>query len=372
MNSRSRSRRVLELGRDLLQTALRLVPWPTEPGLREVGSPGPESPVILTCNYDLTVRRVVRALAGCDVWLLVAPSAGINVWCAAAGGHFGTHQVVTALKTSGIEERVRHRRVILPQLSANGVVARDVSRRCGWKVRFGPVYAADLPRYLGSQEKKDEAMRRVRFGPVERLEMAAAWAVPSALLVAGLAALFRPGWSLPLAALAAGLALAIFFLYDRLPGPRGPLLATASAGIALALVWWTGGGGAALSIALIAPPALVALLTYDYTGSTPIEGGSHFQELRWHIVLDPERCRGVFSCFEVCPEACFEKQEEPRLAVRAAAERCIRCGACVVQCPRDAIHFEDETGGKIEPETIRRYKLNFFGKRAVDLGTEKT
>jgi NAD-dependent dihydropyrimidine dehydrogenase PreA subunit len=352
--------------RDVLQTVLRMIPWPTEPGLRAVGNPGPDSPVVVTCNYDLTVRRVIRALAGSDAWLVVAPSAGINVWCAASGGHFGTHQVVTALKTSGIEERVRHRRAILPQLGATGIQAREVQHRCGWRVRFGPVYAADLPRYLDSGQKKDEEMRRVRFGAFQRFEMAVAWGVPAALVAGALAIPFRPAWSLPLAALALGTAFAVFFLYDRLPRAPGSLLAAASAGVAVALVSWAGGGGAALLAALLAPLLLLALLTFDYSGSTPIEGGSHFAERAWHIVVDPDRCRGVFSCFEACPEGCFEKQQEPRLAIHAHPERCIRCGACVVQCPQDAVHFEDENGQRIEPETIRRFKLNLMGKRAVD------
>jgi NAD-dependent dihydropyrimidine dehydrogenase PreA subunit len=362
----TRNYRPSDLLRDVAQTALRLLPWPTEPGLRRIGSPDRDSPVVVTCNYDLTVRRVIRALAGSDAWLVVAPSAGINVWCAAAGGHFGTHQVVTALKTSGVEEQVRHRRAILPQLAATGVEAREVSHRCGWKVRFGPVYATDLPRYLGAHAKKDETMRRVHFAPFERFEMAMTWAVPTSLLVAGVAAIFRPAWSLPLAALVTSMALAIFFLYDRLPGPRGPIIAAAAAAAAFGLVWSAGGATAALAAALIAPAALLAVLTYDYTGSTPTQGGSHFEERRWHIVLDAERCRGVFSCIEVCPEVCFERQSEPRIAIHAHSERCIRCGACVVQCSQDALAFEDEAGGRIEPETIRRYKLNLMGKRAVD------
>ncbi|TFH23375.1 MAG: copper oxidase, partial [Myxococcales bacterium] len=71
--------------RDVLQTASRLVPWPTEPGLRVVGDPGRESPVLVTGNYDLTVRRLLRALVDVDAWVVVASSAGINVWCAASG-----------------------------------------------------------------------------------------------------------------------------------------------------------------------------------------------------------------------------------------------------------------------------------------------
>jgi CO dehydrogenase/acetyl-CoA synthase gamma subunit (corrinoid Fe-S protein) len=96
---------VRDLFRETLQTGFRLVPWPTEAGLRSVGNPGPSSPVIVTCNYDLTVRRVMRALHGHDAWIVVAPSSGVNVWCAASGGLLTTHQVVTALKTSGVEER---------------------------------------------------------------------------------------------------------------------------------------------------------------------------------------------------------------------------------------------------------------------------
>jgi len=277
---RRQQRRERVTGRllDCLQTALRLLPWSTETGLRAVGNPGPESPVIVTCNYDLTVRRVLRALAGRNAWLVVAPSAGINVWCAAAGGHFGTHQVVTALKTSGIEDRVRHRRAILPQLAATGVEPRQVVDRCGWKLRFGPVRAQDLPRYLDAKEKKDASMRRVRFDAFERFEMAVAWAAPCAALLALLAAPFRPGWSGPLALLATGLAAAVFFLYDRLPAAPGSTLAAVGAGAALLAVWGAGGGTAALVVALVAPPLLLAVLTYDYTGNTPIEGGSHFEE----------------------------------------------------------------------------------------------
>jgi CO dehydrogenase/acetyl-CoA synthase gamma subunit (corrinoid Fe-S protein) len=78
--------RARDLALDLLQTALRLVPWPTETGLRSVGEPGAESPVLVTGNYDLTVRRLLRALPGVDAWVVVAPSGGINVWCAASGG----------------------------------------------------------------------------------------------------------------------------------------------------------------------------------------------------------------------------------------------------------------------------------------------
>jgi NAD-dependent dihydropyrimidine dehydrogenase PreA subunit len=363
--SRSPAGRVQDWLLEFLQTAFRLFPWPTEAGLRSIGTPDESSPVLLTCNYDLTVRRLVAALAGCDVWLVVAPTAGINVWCAAAGGHMSSHQIVSALKTSGVADRVRHRNVILPQLAATGVLALEVFRRCRWRVRFGPVDANDLPAYLTSGEKTD-AMRRVRFSLRDRLEMAASWAVPTALLLGGGAFFIRPEWALPLTGLVVAMAVALFSIYDRL-GPRRKAIFTLGAGVgSLAATWLAGGAAAALATAAIAAFFVSALLTYDYTGSTPIEGGSHFEERRWTIAFDLERCDGVFRCWEVCPEACFEKLEEERKVALAHDERCIRCGACVVQCPQDALFFEDEAGARIEPDVIRKYKLNLLGKRSVE------
>lgn len=349
--------------RDALQTAFRLLPWPTEPGLRASGRPGPESPVLVTTNYDLTVRRLLRALDGVDAWVVVAPARGINVWCAAAGGLFTTHQVVTALKTSGIEARVRHRRAILPQLAATGVEAREVSRRCGWKVRFGPVYARDVPAYLAQREVKSEAMRRVHFGVSERLEMAVAWAAPAALVAAAGVAPWRPAWSLPLAALAVAVSVAVFLVYDRIPGPRRAVAAGVAAGFALGAAAAAGAGTAALVAAPLAALTLVGVVTFDYAGSTPIEGGSFFESRRFRIHLDEARCIGAYSCWEVCPEACFEKREDARKVDLAHDERCVKCGACVVQCPQDALYFRDAGGRAVPPAETRRYKLGPLGRR---------
>ena len=349
---------------DFLQTAFRLFPWPTEPGLRKIGRPDASSPVLLTGNFDLTVRRLVKALEGRDAWLLVAPSGGINVWCASSGGHLSTHQVVTALKTSGIADQVSHRQVILPQLAATGVLALDVFRRSRWQVRFGPVDLRDLPEYLETREKTD-AMRRVTFPLRDRLQMALMWAAPTALVIGALALWLAPGWTLPCIALVAAMSASVFTLYDRLGVRRREILLTTSIALALAATWSADGGAAALTAAVVAPAFLSALLTLDYAGSTPLEGGSHFEERSWHIALDEAACEGVFRCFEVCPEACFERDDAGRKAILAHDERCIRCGACVVQCPKDALFLESDAGERIPPDTIRRFKLNLLGKRKI-------
>ena len=275
---------------------------------------------------------------------------------------------MTALKTSGVEDRVEHRDAILPQLAATGVLAREVSRRAHWRIRFGPVRATDIPEYLARGGAKTHAMRHVQFGPAERIEMAIAWAAPAALVLGGATALLRPPWSLPLAALAACLALAVFFIYDRIPGPRRLLLGLGALAIALPAVAFAGGSATALIATAAACAGLVGVLTVDYSGSTPIEGGSLFEERRWHITLDRERCEGVYSCWEVCPEACFEKREGVRKIELAHDERCVKCGACIVQCPMDALFFEDEAGRQVPPEDIRRFKLNMMFRRSVDAG----
>ncbi|HUV73495.1 MAG TPA: copper oxidase, partial [Anaerolineae bacterium] len=113
-------------------TLLRLVPWPGKAGLMEIGHPGRNSPVLVTGNFRLTVERVRRSLRGVDAYLLVVNSRGINVWCSATGGLLTNHDVLSALKTSGIEERVDHRQVIMPQLAATGVEGRTLEKKSGW------------------------------------------------------------------------------------------------------------------------------------------------------------------------------------------------------------------------------------------------
>jgi NAD-dependent dihydropyrimidine dehydrogenase PreA subunit len=350
---------------EILETGFRLVPFRTRTGVRSVGRPDRSSPVLLTGNYDLTVRRVLRALRGIDAWLVVADSHGVNVWCAASGGHLGTHQVVTALKIAGLESRVVHRQVIVPQLAATGIEAKEVRRRTGWIVRFGPTDARDIPAYLAANHDKTEAMRLVRFAVRERLEMAAAWATPISL---GAVAI---GWRHLYGALALvwGLAAAVFLGYDRLPlGERGRQVAVAAAAAAGTLIALAAGGALTLGSALAwsaGAIACVGLLTFDFAGSTPTAPAGLFEEKQLQVVLDLDRCTGAWSCWAVCPEAVFEKRPEVHKVAIVRADRCIRCGACLVQCPQDALAFAAPDGRRIEPETIRRFKLNLLGRRAI-------
>ena len=262
---------------------------------------------------------------------------------------------------------MKHRRVILPQLAATGVTALGVFRRSRWNVRFGPVSAHDLPEYLATGVKTD-AMRRVLFPLSDRLQMAVQWAAPTTLILGGLALWLKPAFALPLALLIALMSVAVFTLYERLGNSRTLVFAATSIALSLGATIFAGGATSALVTAALAAALLTAILTYDYSGSTPLEGGSHFEERKWNITLDPDRCEGVYRCWEVCPEACFEKLEDQRKVELTHDERCIRCGACVVQCPKDALFFQGADGVRIEPEVIRKFKLNLLGARRIDAG----
>ena len=126
----------------------RWFPNPVEPGLRIIGRPDRNAPVILTSNFHLTVRRVEKSLKGENTYLLVAPANGINVWCASCGGELNTHSAITAIKTSRINERVDHQQIILPQFSAPGIDRNLLKKKTGRTGLFGPAYSKDIPLFL--------------------------------------------------------------------------------------------------------------------------------------------------------------------------------------------------------------------------------
>jgi hypothetical protein len=101
---------------------------------------------------------------------LVLDTQGINVWCAAGKGTFGTDELIRRIEASNLKEVVKHRTLILPQLGAPGIIAHEVKKRTGFKVEYGPVRAKDLPEYLKKHEATPE-MRRVRFNLSDRLSL---------------------------------------------------------------------------------------------------------------------------------------------------------------------------------------------------------
>lgn len=142
------------------------------PGLYRVGEPDRKSPVLVTANYKLTVDTVRRELAGLNVWLLVLDTKGVNVWCAAGKGTFGTAELVRRVEAVNLRAVVEHRNLVVPQLGATGVAAHEVQRATGFSVRYGPVRARDIPAYLAAGMHATPRMRRVAFGWKQRIVLA--------------------------------------------------------------------------------------------------------------------------------------------------------------------------------------------------------
>lgn len=143
--------------------------YKVEPGLYAVGNPGNDSMVLVSANYKLSFDTLRRELTGIDAWLLVLDTRGINVWCAAGKGTFGTKELVNRIELSGLKEIVSHRKLIVPQLGAVGVSAHLVKKQSGFSVTYGPVRAGDLPAYLAGNRQATPAMRQVRFTFFDRL-----------------------------------------------------------------------------------------------------------------------------------------------------------------------------------------------------------
>ena len=142
------------------------------PRLYAVGEPGEESPVLVSANYKLSFDHLRRELKEVDAWVLVLDTKGVNVWCAAGKGTFGTAELLRMLKLTRIMELVAHRSLILPQLSAPGVSAHLVKKESGFRVIYGPVRAADLKQFINSGYKADQEMRRTSFNLKDRLVLA--------------------------------------------------------------------------------------------------------------------------------------------------------------------------------------------------------
>ncbi len=252
-----------------------------EAGLYALGNPDPASPVFVTANYTLSFDALRSSLAGADGYLLVLDTEGINVWCAAGKGTFGTDELVHRIQDTRLEDVVDHRRLILPQLGAPGISAQEVKRQSGFKIDFGPVRAKDLPAYMQTGEATPE-MRQVRFDLWDRIVLIPVELVQASLpmLVVALVLFFAAGPLAAAAAVAALLAGAALFpvLLPWIPtyafSTKGFLLGgMAAMPFALAsfmtnssTVWWDRVGWPL--VYLLTMPPVAAFLALNFTGAS--------------------------------------------------------------------------------------------------------
>lgn len=284
--------------------------YTVKPGLYALGTPDKNSPIMVTANYKMSFDRLRGALPGRNVWILVLDTRGINVWCAAGKGTFGTNELVDRIESSGLMQIVSHRELILPQLGGPGVAAHEVKKLSGFKVIYGPVRAEDITAFLNAGMKATPEMRFKTFTTMERIVLIPIELV--AALKAGLilvAILFLiaffgnsgEGWTIALnqgllsvlAILIAIFAGAVLTpaLLPWLPG-RAFSIKGASVGLFTSLLflsfWWGDGSTLAGRFEIIAwfliIPALSAFLAMNFTGASTYTSLSGVKkEMRWAV-----------------------------------------------------------------------------------------
>jgi len=167
------------------------------PGLYGVGNPDNTSPVFACANYKMSFDRLRKELSGLNAWIMVIDTHGINVWCAAGKGTFGTEEIIKRIGAVQLSRIVSHHRVILPQLGAPGVAAHEVQKRSGFRVVYGPVRARDIKEFLKAGMKATTQMRSVGFDLLDRLFLTPIEVVnilkPLALIAAALLILHLTG-----------------------------------------------------------------------------------------------------------------------------------------------------------------------------------
>jgi acetyl-CoA decarbonylase/synthase complex subunit gamma len=134
-----------------------------EPGLYAAGTPDKDSIVLVSANYKLSFDVLRSSIPNINAWIMVLETYGINVWCAAGEGTFGTEEIVSRIQQTGLENIVNHKNLIVPQLGATGVSAHEVKKQSGFKVVYGPVRATDIPGFIQADMNATSEMRKVTF-----------------------------------------------------------------------------------------------------------------------------------------------------------------------------------------------------------------
>jgi acetyl-CoA decarbonylase/synthase complex subunit gamma len=124
-------------------------PIQVQPGIYEINSPKPDSPVLVTTNFSITYFSVANEVegSGLPAWLVVTDAEGMSVLTAWAAGKFDAERIAKAIKTFDIASKVTRKLVVLPGHTA--VLSGELEEELpGWDIRVGPREAVDLPAFM--------------------------------------------------------------------------------------------------------------------------------------------------------------------------------------------------------------------------------
>jgi acetyl-CoA decarbonylase/synthase complex subunit gamma len=124
-------------------------PLATTQGIYEINNPNENSPLMVTSNFSLTYFIVSGEIENSKVpsYLYVKDTEGLSVMTSWAAGKFSADIIGPAIKKSGIESKIKHRKLIIPGYIAaeSGALEEELP---GWEIQVGPKDAANLPAYL--------------------------------------------------------------------------------------------------------------------------------------------------------------------------------------------------------------------------------
>ena len=271
--------------------------YTVSPGLYGIGAPDASSEVLVTANFKLTFDLLRSSIGSVSAWILVLDTRGVNVWCAAGKKTFSTRELVHRIRTVSLEKVVAHKRVIVPQLGATGVSARQVKAQSGFRVVFGPVRAGDIPAFLNSGRKADKSMRQVTFSLFDRFVLTPV-ELHMALKHAGIAAIvlfvlsgigpgvfsFHRAWErglVSLIALATGLVSGAFltpvllpFIPSRKFALKGILMGSVCALLLVPVIFPGIGSIAGIAALCLFSVMVSSHLAMNFTGATPFTSPS--------------------------------------------------------------------------------------------------
>jgi acetyl-CoA decarbonylase/synthase complex subunit gamma len=121
----------------------------TGEGIYEINNPDENSPVLITSNFSLTYFIVSGEIESSKVptWLLIKDTEGLSVLTSWAAGKFVADAIAPFVKKSGIEGKIKNKKIVIPGVAAT--ISGELDEELGdWEVHIGPREGAHITPFL--------------------------------------------------------------------------------------------------------------------------------------------------------------------------------------------------------------------------------
>jgi acetyl-CoA decarbonylase/synthase complex subunit gamma len=123
-------------------------PVAVETGIKALGKPDKNSPIMVTTNFALTYYTVVADIEsfGLDCYLMVVDTEGLSVESAVAGRKLTAEKISQALEQQKAKEKVSRQELIIPGRAAR--LSGELEELSGWKVSVGPLDSSGIQKFI--------------------------------------------------------------------------------------------------------------------------------------------------------------------------------------------------------------------------------